>query len=181
MILLCKRCGLVWDSPVVQGRGPSFIKIIDIVTPCPRCGHSVPLTGLYSFDSNGDLSSISGAEVTRVQYELLRELLERAKAEHYTIDQVTAKIAEINPRLDLKKILPKNFTDVIGLLTLLLAILAYCKPNDTPSQNNYYDLSRQIIYGQQPMMPIAAQKNAKQKDTNKKQKPSSNNKKSKRK
>ncbi|MBC7826888.1 MAG: hypothetical protein H7122_04020 [Chitinophagaceae bacterium] len=116
--------------------------ISGVVLECSVCGFpgAQSLNGHFSFDGEGMATLIAGPEFTKEAIEQLKNIIQKAKAQKLTPDEVKTEVARVNPKL--ADFIPKDFADLVGFLTFVIALLTYLS-NSNPTiinntHNNYY-------------------------------------------
>jgi len=122
---VCNTCGSFFPSPI-EVKNAKEIGFYNIgIGPCPKCGGTGHIPdGLYNFIDN-TIEFLSGPSRSVSELQQLASLLNKAKENNYSAEQISEKIQEELPELaSLRDILPKTRTELYAFLTIILTALS---------------------------------------------------------
>jgi hypothetical protein len=122
----CTRCDAIFASGIFAANGINFTFVGNTAGPCPKCGGMGRIPdGVYNFIDQ-TIHLVSGPATTIRDLQRLVQLLENARAQKDSGEEIARKIEKEVPQLaSVRDLLPKTRTELYAFITLFLVIVGW--------------------------------------------------------
>lgn len=145
----CDTCGTVFNSGIFVENSTNISFAGNSSGPCPSCGGMGHIPdGVFNFIGN-TIEILSAPERTIRELTNLAKILQEAKANSETREQVVSRIEKELPSLSgLTKLLPENKSELYGFIALVLAaaqLFSQAPPAQNSTTINVTQVIQQVI------------------------------------
>ncbi len=139
----CEHCGTTfYVENFIGGSGATRLTLTGNRTNCPRCGNTAKFVdGVFNL-KNDELHLIDGPPLTQAMMASLQGIVEKAKNETLTADELISEVAGVSPELA-EKIRKKGLGPFVIVL-LLIWLLHSCQLNLTVDLNELMDQAQGV-------------------------------------
>ncbi|RYE36144.1 MAG: hypothetical protein EOP48_29830, partial [Sphingobacteriales bacterium] len=126
MKITCPSCGTVYNDGIrIVNSTNVTLHNNTSVCPNPNCRRvNTGISGTFDFDSKGIAAALAQPEISRNALTELKEVIQRAKTEHYTPEKIVQEIRPISKDFSLLLSKPKN---------LIVTVLPVAPPQVRPT------------------------------------------------